>query len=179
MKKIIIDIGTGDGKLVLKNAIKNKQNFYIGIDPVKENFVKKKNMPENAMLLVGSLENLPKIEAEQKADEISVILPWGSLLEAIVLANTDLLKNIKSIAKSGASFEFVFSSENFDNLSLPKISKDYFGFDYKAKLRSAGLIVKTVEVLSNDEIKNYGSSWANKLAYGRKREFFRICGIIG
>ncbi len=41
---VVVDIGTGNGRFVYKNAKKNPTSFYIGIDPVSENMV---NTPQN------------------------------------------------------------------------------------------------------------------------------------
>lgn len=37
--RVHIDLGTGDGRNIYKLAINDQNTFYIGIDPVKENFV--------------------------------------------------------------------------------------------------------------------------------------------
>ncbi|MBR4766713.1 MAG: 16S rRNA (adenine(1408)-N(1))-methyltransferase NpmA [Clostridia bacterium] len=192
-KKICIDIGTGDGKNIYRKAKNDKGTFFIGLDPVKDNMVeiavKMAKKPEkggldNALLVVSTAESLPE-ELYGTADRVTVLFPWGVLLEGIVKPEGKFINAVKKAAKIGAEFEFIttYSANCEENMmeirGMPELSLDYFNGEYKDKLLKYGLTVQNVELLDNEFVKGFDSKWARRLAFGRKRDFYRIAGIIG
>lgn len=191
--RIHIDVGTGDGRNIYKLASKNPDVFYIGIDPVKENMYETskklskkpaKGGLSNVMLVIASAESLPS-ELCGTADHVSVLFPWGSLLECVIKPVHDTLSNIAELAKSGARFEFVTTySDSYEEgemlrRGLPEISRDYFeSGDYTSALRASGFITDGVEEYDNEYVKQFNSQWAKRLAFGRKRSFYRVYGNI-
>ena len=181
-KNIYVDIGTGSGTYVYKKAIKNPDIFFIGMDPVKENMIeisskaqKKYKKIHNILFIISAIENIPSFIA----DEVTVYFPWGILLEAIVKPIESMMQKIIYIAKDNASFDFITTySEDFDgnqikNRELPEINLEYFGKEeYSEKLKKMGLIMQHIYELSNNELKNFNSQWAKKLAFGKSRLFF-------
>ena len=190
---ICIDIGTGDGKNIYRKARQDKETFYIGLDPVKDNMediaVKMAKKPEkggldNALLVISTAENLPS-ELYGIADRVTVLFPWGVLLEGIVKPEEEFINAVKKAAKPGAEFEFIttYSANCEENMmeirGMPELSIDYFNGEYKDKLNKCGLTVNNTELLDNEFVKGFDSKWARRLAFGRKRDFYRITGIIG
>lgn len=190
--KICLDIGTGDGKNVYRKARANPDTLYIGIDPAKDNMLeiasKASKKPEkggapNMLLVLACAEALPP-ELDGCADEVTVLFPWGILLEGIIKPKAEFLSSIRKAAKNGAAFEFVTTycgacEENTINIrGLPELSMEYFQGEYNDTLRESGYIIETVELHGNDYVKNFDSKWAKRLAFGRKRDFFRVTGTI-
>jgi 16S rRNA (adenine(1408)-N(1))-methyltransferase len=58
----------------------------------------------NILFLQASLENLGGA-LDGLADLVTVNYPWGSLLRAVALPDTTLLKRLATLAKQGAAFE--------------------------------------------------------------------------
>jgi len=63
--RIEIDFGTGDGRFIYKNALSNLTTLYIGIDTNEKQMMKysreiQRKKLNNALLILGSLELLPK-----------------------------------------------------------------------------------------------------------------------
>lgn len=187
-----IDIGTGDGRQVYRFAKDNPNTLYVGIDPVKSNMLEISNKIikkpakgglNNLILVIGAIENIPK-ELEAAADSLTVLFPWGSLLEGLVKPIPAILQNIVYLAKNSAMFEFILTySESFESgeiqrRNLPDINLDYFDTTYRAELKHIGLNVENIEVLDNKYIRLFESQWSKRLAYGRKRDFFRIQGHV-
>ena len=192
-KKICIDIGTGDGKNIYRKAKNDKETLYIGLDPVRDNMeeiaVKIAKKPEkggldNALLVISTAENLPD-ELCSVADRVTVLFPWGVLLEGIVKPEEKFILAVKKAAKSGAEFEFIttYSANCEENMmetrGMPELSIEYFNGEYKEKLKGYGLTINNIELLDNEYVKGFDSKWARRLAFGRKRDFYRITGIIG
>ena len=89
---VVIDIGTGDGRFVLRTARDRPQSLVIGIDPVQEAMAgvarrasakpSRGGVP-NALFLVASAEALPGA-LSSKASLVTVNYPWGALLRTLV-----------------------------------------------------------------------------------------------
>ena len=108
---IEIDIGTGDGKFIYESARNNPDTFFIGIDSDRNNLVKyshkiyrkpEKGGLSNVLYVISNVENLP-CELHAIADTVWIILPWGSLLQGIVLGKKKVLGNIASNQGGGHS----------------------------------------------------------------------------
>lgn len=192
-KKVHVDLGTGDARNIYKLAVNNPDTLYIGIDPVKNNMleiskkiVKKsqKGGVSNVLLVIAAAESLPDI-LFNTADSISVLFPWGTLLEYVIRPDTEVLRNVSKLARENAGFEIVTTySEKYEEgemnrRDLPLINIGYFQSEqYRRSLMGAGFIISGIEEYDNEFVKKFHSLWAKRLAFGRKRSFFRIYGHI-
>jgi 16S rRNA (adenine(1408)-N(1))-methyltransferase len=121
----------------------------------------------------GALEGL--------ADELTVILPWGSLLQAVALGTLGELGRLRGLCKPGARVEIVFgygaASERaaIDALGLPA-PEALAPTELAGRYRQAGFAVE-VRPLALAEVAALSTTWARKLAFsGRDRHFWRITG---
>lgn len=190
--KICVDIGTGDGRNIYRKAKAEPGTFFIGIDPVKDNMeeiaVKLNKKPEkgglkNVVLAVAAAENMPP-ELHRIADTVTVLFPWGILLEGVVKPIDEFIDAVAETAKSGGKFEFIttyspaYEENTIETRAMPELSIDYFNGEYTEILKKHGLIVESVEMLDNEFVKGFDSKWARRLAFGRKRDFYRITGSV-
>ena len=191
--KVHIDIGTGDGRNVYKAARNDPDTLYIGIDPVRENMteiaVKSRKKPakgglNNLILTIASVEHMPE-ELFGIADSVSVYFPWGTLLETVIKPIEENLLHISEIAAPDAAFTFITTySDSYEEgeitrRDLPPISMEYFqSQEYVRMMKSAGFIITEIEEYDNEFVKQFNSMWAKRLAFGRKRSFYRIAGLI-
>lgn len=190
--RVVVDIGTGDGKNVYRKAKADGSTLYIGIDPVKSNMqetsTKLLKKPEkgglkNVLLVIAAYEKLPD-ELCGIADSVTVLFPWGSLLEGVVKPVDAFLDAVRFLSKPGASFEFIttygeaFEENTIETRELPSLSEEYLKGEYSEKLLIAGLTVTEITKHGNDYVKSFDSAWARRLAFGRKRDFYRIYGTI-
>jgi 16S rRNA (adenine(1408)-N(1))-methyltransferase len=190
---VVVDIGTGNGRFVYKNAKKNPTSFYIGIDPVSENMVEyasksikkpSKGGITNALYVVAAAEELPQ-ELYHKADKIYVNLPWGSLLEGVVKGNPIILNNIVSIAKPPkAHLEMWFTYNDLHEAGeisrreLPFLSVEYIKNTLSPIYQSCGIDIFEIDIVDNDDLKKFDTQWSKRLGFGRARDVFRIKAII-
>jgi 16S rRNA (adenine(1408)-N(1))-methyltransferase len=150
-EKVIVDLGTGDGKFVYKNASKNPKFFYIGIDPSEKQLkiyardVQRKKL-ENVLFVVGSIEHLP-IELKNIANEIYVNFPWGSLLETFVKPVKENLISLVSLMKAGGFIKVIFGYDELlepseaRRMDLPAIDLDYVKGVLIPEYKKGGLTV--------------------------------------
>lgn len=192
-KSVHIDIGTGDARNIYRLAVNNPDILYIGIDPAKDNMfeVSKKISKKptkgglsNVLLVVASVETLPD-ELTDIASSLSVLFPWGTLLEYIIRPSEEMISKMANVAKNGAGFEFLatysdmYEEGEINKRGLPPIDIDYFiSKNYVTALKNAGFCVKDIKEYDNEYVKQYNSLWAKRLAFGRKRSFFQIVGRI-
>ena len=190
-QRVHIDIGTGDGRNIYKAALQDPDTFFIGIDPVRENMLEiaKKSAKKpakggaaNMLLVIASAEALPP-ELSGIADSVSVYFPWGSLLECIIKPVEETLANITGLMKPGAAFTFIttysdsYEEGEMQRRGLPQLSLEYFqGEAYVSRLRALHLIVTECTEYDNEFVKQFNSLWAKRLAFGRKRAFYRVSG---
>lgn len=95
--RVIVDVGTGDGKFAYRQALANPRWLCIGADAnaeaLRETSVRAQRRPErggapNALFVRACISELPG-GLEDVADEIHVNFPWGSLLQAVMGRRTD------------------------------------------------------------------------------------------
>lgn len=189
---VTVDLGTGDGRNVYRKAKANPDTLFIGVDPAKDNMteiaVKLCKKPakgglDNVLLVPATAEALPDM-LSGAAQNVTVLFPWGTLLEGIVKPVGAILDAVTKAAEDGAGFEFITTysdrcEENtIESRGLPTLSTDYFNGPYRDELLAHGLVVENVELLDNEYVKNFDSLWAKRLAFGRKRDFYRITGTV-
>lgn len=190
--RVVIDVGTGDGKNVYKSAKSTPDTLYIGLDAAAQNMtdtakklIKKpeKGGLSNCLLVVGTAEN-PPIELQGKADELTVYFPWGTLLQGVACAQKEMLFKLHALCKTGADFTFVttyspsFEAAEIEKRGLPALSIDFWEGEYKENVAPMGFLVEEVALHDNSYAALFESAWAKRLAHGRKRDFYRVTGKI-
>ncbi len=182
---IHIDLGTGDGRFVYENALKDRAGLYIGIDPaekqLKEYSIKAvKKKLENALFVVASVELLPK-EFGSVADKVSIILPWGSLLEKIANPEEVWARNITDMLKPDGELELLFGyapnlePSEVERLNLPFLSLELVKDQIIPSFtRLGGMKLQEFRELLKEQLKSYPTSWAKKLTYGRDRVIYSL-----
>lgn len=190
MPRISIDLGTGDGSYVYKTARANPGQFYIGIDANADNMaeysLKASKKPakgglSNVLFVNGTIESLPE-ELQGLASQVTVLLPWGSLLRAVALPDKSLLHNLAALCQPKATLKVIFGYEaqnelgTMQELGLPEMTADYLDDILKPAYLEAGFKIKW-RFIKQDALKTIPSTWAKKLAYGKERRFIEIEGI--
>ncbi len=178
-KNTYIDLGTGDGRFVYKNAKRDSSSLYIGIDPSQkqlEIYAKKSNKDklENTLFVVGSAEQVPT-ELYDVANVVHVNFPWGTLLKAVVEPNENL-ENIGKLLKRDGKIEIVFgySKESepseYERLQLTNLSIDKI----EQAFRNSQWEVTELTEISKESAKQIESTWGKKLAFGKERPLVKM-----
>ncbi|UCH43625.1 MAG: hypothetical protein JSW16_03540 [Dehalococcoidales bacterium] len=188
MSGVIVDIGTGDGEFVYSVAKEYPDRFVIGIDPHHKGLEKTsartyrkpaKGGVGNALYVLSNVESLPE-EMNGIANQVFINFPWAGLLKGIVLAEDATWNPIKRICKKGAFVDILFGydqdyEENeLERLNLPALSTSYIKNVMSPKLEEQGLKVVEIRSVAGKELRDYPSSWAKKLSFGRNREYYYL-----
>lgn len=190
--EVLIDIGTGNGLYPYQYAKKHPNSLAIGIDPAADNMidysVKSQRKPskgglDNVLYCIAAIESIPDALANI-GDNITVNLPWGSLLEGIVKRENIILNAIVKMAKKNCFFRAVFSytelheSKEIERRSLPELSTSYIKNTLIPYYNKEGIIITEIKSFSNEDLQKLNTLWAKKLMVSKKRDIYSIEGII-
>lgn len=190
-RAVAVDFGTGDGTYARRLAAGDPGRLVIGVDANADNLREvsrraaakpaRGGLP-NAVFGRLSLEDAPGA-LEAMAGSLTVLLPWGSLLQAVVCGGAGLAR-LRGLCKPGANVEFVFGygadSERatIASLALPA-PQDLSAAELTGRYREAGFDVR-VAMPSLNEVAALPTTWARKLAFsGKTRTFWRLHGRAG
>lgn len=181
-----VDVGTGDGRFAYHLASADPMRLVIGMDtldePMGEIAAKSARKParggrSNLVLVRASIEALPP-ELGGVADEVSVQLPWGSLLEGIVLARDDVLGGLAALCRPGARLTVTLNGEiwldstpaRYEQLPVP--TPEYVADVVAAGLARVGVALGEARYSSAEEAKALPTTWARRLGHGRAHPSF-------
>jgi 16S rRNA (adenine(1408)-N(1))-methyltransferase len=137
----------------------------------------------NLIYVRASIEDLPA-ELTGVADQVTVVLPWGSLLAAFARPVVPLLRNVRRLCAPEATLTVVLGVDpqrdraEIQRLGLPVLDEAHFAGALAAGYAEAGFSVTSVRALTSEDLACRASSWAKRLAFGRPRPVFQIdaCG---
>ena len=99
------------------------------------------------------------------ADRLTVLFPWGSLLDAVALPEPASLARLRALCKPGAEVRIVF-----ERASRMEALESAYG--------EAGLAMRERQ-MSVEEVRALPTTWAKKLGYsGRPRQFCAFEGRV-
>jgi len=187
---IALDIGTGDGSYAYKAARENTDKFYIGLDSNAENMQgfaqkaaksAKKGGASNLLYAVANAEALPE-ELNGLISEVTIFFPWNSLLKAVATGDENFLLGLKRMLAQNASIKIVFSLDDtvekkvLESLGVSSLNQPVLD-KLEATYARAGFSTKW-RMMSQDELKQFPTTWAKRLAYGRPRPCVEMTGRI-
>ena len=182
-EKNFLDIGTGDGRYIYKNALANPNHLYIGIDPASnlreyQREINRKKL-KNATLINSSIENYQP-EVENYFDKITIILPWGNLLKYTVTVDSDFFLKIIIWLKKVGNIEIIFGfneeleEKETNRLILTELTDKEIEFIRNKYQKLPQTQLLEFKELSNKELKNFETSWAKKLSFGADRKYIKV-----
>ncbi len=182
--QVVLDLGTGDGRFIFKNAQKHPSILYIGVDPSQKQlgiYSKEatKRKLTNTLFVLAAVENLPS-ELNEVADKVFVLYPWGSLLQGVATADQKTLQTLRTLLRPNGLLEIVYgySSESdygeYKRLNLDNLDIEYIKNDLIPKFETAGFTVVSTELLNKSQRGNYESTWSKKLSFGRDRAVVKL-----
>jgi 16S rRNA (adenine(1408)-N(1))-methyltransferase len=188
-QRVVIDLGSGDGRWAYESAKADAASFYIAIDPdaeaLAEYAFKASRKParggiRKALFVVASVEHLPT-ELTAVAHVVRVNFPWGGLLRGLIEPQPSVLAGLASLIEPGGRFEIVVAY-------VPEYDPNAFAGDALAALddagiealkppyAAAGLQIKETQRLTQDDALAIASTWGRRLLHARPRPVFFIGG---
>ena len=124
----------------------------------------------NLLFIAEPLDMLaPALEAI--ADRLTVILPWGILLEAVAAPRREALRQLASLCLPDAAIEIVLS---YDERNNARLDGQHVRHSLPRLYEESGLRVTQVGKIDHRKLEQYETTWARRLAFGRSRDVWRI-----
>ena len=186
-----IDLGTGDGKFVLRCARAHPDRQHIGVDalaePMAESIRRAAAKPSrggvpNARFLVSDAVSPPD-ELRGRASLVTVNYPWGSLLRAVAAPEPDGLRAIVALLRPGGRLVALLNasaaedSAYAERLELPPLDGEHLGGVLVPGWSAAGLGAVSWRALGPGEDPPYRTTWGQRLVRGSGRETVLVEGV--
>jgi 16S rRNA (adenine(1408)-N(1))-methyltransferase len=175
-QRIVLDLGTGDGRYVRSLAERHPDWFVIGVDSCRENLREHSRAKfPNMLFVIAAAQDLP-CELSGLFSHIAINFPWGSLLESLLGADQHLMCGIKSVSRPNALLRLRLNSGALAEAGKTLESgtdRIYFN------LLEAGWEVKTPVAIDAHALKSFPTTWARRLAHGRDPRAMTLHGTLG
>lgn len=158
-----MDLGTGDGRVVLARAAVDPGTLVVGVDASASGMADasrravRARLP-NAVFVVADALSLPDAVAGL-ANELTITLPWGSLLHAAVAADPRLVR----LLGPGGRLQLLLSASAGDQgAGLADLDPECLA----AAHRAAGFANVRIRPATIDDVRAAGSTWGKRLLQG-------------
>jgi hypothetical protein len=174
--RVLIDLGTGDGRFVRHIASTSPDTFAIGIDLCADNLRKEsRRAPANALYIIATAYTPPP-ELRGVATHLTINFPWSELLEGLLANDTRLLTALAVLCRPGALLEVRL---NCGAITAAGWTLEEAGDAVRHSLKLAGFAVTAPRLLDKAELRAFPSTWAHRLAFGRDPRALYLHGIKG
>lgn len=171
--RMLVDLGTGDGRFVRQHALAHPGTFTIGVDSCREHLRDaSRRAPANTLYLIASAEALPR-ELAGLADHITINFPWGSLLGGLLTGDPALLASLETLACPGALLEMRL---NGGALAGQGWSLEDGAAMVRQNLLPAGFTLRPPVTLDAVALRACPTTWAHRLTFGRDPRAIYLAG---
>jgi 16S rRNA (adenine(1408)-N(1))-methyltransferase len=184
--RTVVDVGTGDGRFAYHLASAEPDVLVIGLDALAEPMGERaataaRKAPKGGrpnLVFVHAAIEAPPDELRGVADGVHVLLPWGGLLEGIVLARDDVLAGIASLSRPGGRVSVILNGEIWADSTplryepLPVPTPEYVADVVAPGFARHGIALGPATYASEEEAKRLPTTWARKLGHGRDHPRF-------
>lgn len=173
--RIVLDLGTGDGKFAFCHADKFPSHFVIGVDSCRENLHEhsRAKLP-NLLYIIASAQALPH-ELHGLVSQITINFPWGSLLESLLNGDDRLLHGLESVSGSSVGLDV--------RLNGGALAEQCWSLEDGAErifenLTHAGWRIRKPEMMDSRALRAFPSTWSKRLAFGRDPRAIQLSGCL-
>lgn len=171
-RKVILDVGTGDGKHALQLAREHPDQLVVGLDAAKDNLrkVSSRSDPANLLFVWAPVEQLP-VELTG-IGEVHVLMPWGSLLRALLDPGAPVLAELARRCEPESPFLITLNLHAWrppvpEVGEHPEPTPSSALADLATGYRTAGWRLDAAGYLDDAEIARLATSWTRRLNSSR------------
>lgn len=177
--RLVVDLGTGDGKHVLAVARRRPDALVVGLDAspdaLRRTALRAADKPArggtpNALFVWGAVEQLPP--ELDGVDEVHCLMPWGSLLRALIRPEPEVLAAVAARCAPGASFLVTLNLHAW-RPSVPEVgdtdepTPETVADHLAPAYAGCGWTVEQAWYPDGDELAALGTSWTKRLGSSR------------
>ncbi|HEV7206784.1 MAG TPA: class I SAM-dependent methyltransferase [Jatrophihabitans sp.] len=190
-ERLILDIGTGDGKHVLSLARRHPEALVVGLDAgpdaMRRTAARAAAKPArggtpNALFVWAAVERLPPELTE--VTEVHVLMPWGSLLRAMVTPDEPVLSAVAAACAPDAEFLVTLNLHAWrppvvEVGETPEPTPESARADdgLAPAYARAGWRLESADYLDDTGIAGLGTSWTKRL--GSSRDELGVLALRG
>lgn len=188
-ERLVLDLGTGDGKHVLAVARARPDTLVVGVDAspdaMRRTAFRADQKPArggtpNALFVWASAERLPAELAG--IDELHALMPWGSLLRALTLTEQSVLLGVGERCRPGAMFLITLNLHAWrppvpEVGDAPEPTPESATTDLAEHYARAGWQLDDAHYADDAELAAYGTSWTKRL--GSTRDELAVLTLRG
>ena len=172
---LLLDLGTGDGRFVCRMAEQHKEAFFIGVDACRENLrASSRSKLPNALFIIASAQALPQ-ELNGLISHVTINFPWGSLLESLLSGEPALMNGLSSISCLNAGIEIHL---NGGALAEAGTTLETGAEKIYHNMLRSGWQVSAPVAMNASALRNFPSTWAKRLAFGRDPRAMTMSGCF-
>jgi 16S rRNA (adenine(1408)-N(1))-methyltransferase len=169
---VIVDIGTGNGRAVLVRAAAEPASLVIGIDASAAAMADASRRadrrgPANALFLAVGVEALGTTPLAGRADLVTVLFPWGSLLRGALGLDDRAVCGVASLLGTGGRLEVLASVVTSDGVA----GMDCLDMTEEPAIlcawSAAGLELVAMRLATAQDVAATDSTWARRLGAAR------------
>jgi hypothetical protein len=173
--RIILDLGTGDGRYARAIAAKHPDWFIIGVDSCRENLREHSQVKlQNMLFVIANAQNLPT-ELNGLFSQVTINFPWGSLLESLLINDSKLMCGLKSISRSITSIDLRL---NGGALTVAGTTLEAGAEKIYENLLWSGWQIESPVVINATALRGFPTTWAKRLAFGRDPRAIKLSGTF-
>jgi len=175
----VIDVGTGSGGPLLRRARIEPDAYFIGLDADSSSLreasfraarPKSRGGLTNATFIAAGVALLPGPLADL-ADQVTVILPWGSLLSGLLTAEPKLVAGgLRALLKPAGRLDLLLSVVESDVGAGGRRLDEAGAHALGATFKPLGLTPTEVRLADELDLNRLGSSWGRRLGIPRRRQ---------
>jgi 16S rRNA (adenine(1408)-N(1))-methyltransferase len=173
--RIVLDLGTGDGRYARHLAERDPSWFVFGVDACRENLHKESRTQQaNLLFAIAEAQALPW-ELNGLVSHLAINFPWGSLLHSLLVADPALMHGLAFVSTAGASVEIRLNSGALAEAGTTlELGTDRI----HSNLARSGWLVGNPHLMDSATLHRFPSTWAKRLAFGRDPRAFLINGNL-
>jgi 16S rRNA (adenine(1408)-N(1))-methyltransferase len=176
---LLVDLGTGDGKHVLAEARRRPDTLVVGLDAgpdaMRRTAARAAAKPArggvpNALFVWAAVEAFPGELVE--ITELHCLMPWGSLLRALVTPDEPVLRAVAQRCLPGAPFLITLNLHAWrppvpEVGQTPEPTPDSVAEQLTPAYARAGWDLRTADYLDDGQLAELGTSWTKRLGSSR------------
>lgn len=175
-QRVLLDLGTGDGRYVRSLADEHPDWFVIGVDSCRENLreYSRGKLP-NMLFVIASAQDLPG-EFGGLISHVTINFPWGSLLNSLLAGDMNLMNGLASISKPNTQINIHLNGDALAEAGTELDTGTQVIFD---NMYQHGWRLQSPRLMDKQSLRTFPTTWARRLAHGRDPRAVTLNGTLG
>jgi len=174
-ERVLLDLGTGDGRYVRFLAEQHPDWFIIGLDACRENLRASSRLDlTNALFIIANAQALPQ-ELCGLISHVTINFPWGSLLKSLLIGEAALMSGLTQISKPQAEIDIYLNGGALVEAGSNLEAGTQIIYE---QMNRYGWNVQIPYWIDCCVLQKFPTTWAKRLAYGRDPRARALRGTI-